>query len=47
MKVSDKDKSYLWYISEACKDILHFVSKIKYHEFEQDKMRRLLLKDRC
>ena len=43
MKVIDKDKSYLWDISEACKDIQQFVSKITYYEFEQDKMRKVLV----
>jgi uncharacterized protein with HEPN domain len=40
MKVIDKDKAYLWDISEACKDILHFISNVNYYDFEQDKMRR-------
>ena len=40
MLVSERDKSYLWDLSEACKDILNFVRNIDSTEFEQSKLIR-------
>ena len=40
MEVNIKDKSYLWDISEACKDILHFIDGVSYHNFSSTKMIR-------
>lgn len=40
MLISEKDKSYLWDIKQACKDILNFVRDIDLAEFECNKMIR-------
>ena len=40
MLPSDKDKAYLWDISEACKDILEFIKGITFHQFSSNKMIR-------
>ena len=40
MNITEKDKSYLWDISEACKDIISFTNNITKYEFSEDKMCR-------
>lgn len=35
-----KDKSYLWDIQEACKDILEFINNVSFYEFAEKKMIR-------
>jgi len=40
MLPSDKDKSYLWDIREACKDILSFIDGVSFHDFSNSKMVR-------
>ena len=40
MQLVEKDKACLWDISEACKDILHFIDNIQFQKFAEDKMRR-------
>jgi len=40
MQLSIKDKSYLWDICEACKDIIQFTSNINFSEFNSNKMIR-------
>jgi len=40
MQINEKDKAYLWDISEACKDILQFIKDMKLQPFAEDKMRR-------
>lgn len=40
MQPSDKDKSYLWDIREACKDILSFIIGLSFHDFSNNKMVR-------
>lgn len=40
MQLNIKDKSYLWDIIEACKDIIQFTSNISYREFCSNKMVR-------
>ena len=35
-----KDKSYLWDICEACKDILEFTANISFQEFSEKKIIR-------
>jgi len=40
MEVSIKDKSYLWDISEASKDILQFIEGVTFHKFSNTKMIR-------
>lgn len=40
MQLNDRDKSYLWDISEACKDILQFIANITPAEFADNKMIR-------
>jgi uncharacterized protein with HEPN domain len=40
MHLSDKDKSYLWDIAQACKEILEFIEGVSYHQFCETKMIR-------
>ena len=40
MLTSEKDKSYLWDITQACEDILNFISNIDLAEFERNKLIR-------
>lgn len=40
MLLSIKDKSYLWDIAEACKDIIQFTENINYDDFCSNKMIR-------
>ncbi len=40
MLLSDRDKSYLWDISEACNDIIQFTENITYKEFSENKLIR-------
>lgn len=40
MLLSDKDKSYLWDIAQACKEILEFVEGVSFHQFCEKKMIR-------
>ncbi len=40
MPLSDRDKSYLWDIEDACKDINIFLQETTYHSFAEDKMKR-------
>ncbi len=38
MLVSEKDRSYIWDITQACEDILNFISNIDLTEFERNKL---------
>lgn len=40
MLTIEKDRSYLWDITQACEDILNFISNIDLAEFESNKMIR-------
>ncbi len=40
MPQDDQARSYLWDMREAAKEIVGFMSGIKFHEFEKNKMLR-------
>lgn len=40
MQLNDRDKAYLWDISEACKDIMQFIQNTSYHEYAENKLIR-------
>ena len=40
MQLNDKDKSYLWDITQASKEILEFVEGVTFHKFCETKMIR-------
>lgn len=40
MQPNDKDKSYLWDIAQASKEILDFINNISYNKFCETKMIR-------
>lgn len=40
MLLDDRDKSYLWDIVDACNDIIAFMEKTSFVDFEKNKMKR-------
>ena len=40
MKISDRDKSYVWDVVEASGDILDFISGLTWNDFSSNKMVR-------
>jgi len=40
MQLSIEDKSYLWDILDACKDIISFLDKKSFEEFDKEKIIR-------
>jgi len=40
MLLNEKDKSYLWDIEDASKDIISFLENTTFHEFSGNKMKR-------
>ena len=40
MQLNERDTSYLWDISEACKDILQFIRDVSFKEFSEKKIIR-------
>ncbi len=40
MQLSERDKSYLWDIEDACQDIIIFMKNTDVNDFSNDKMKR-------
>lgn len=40
MSLDDRNRAYLWDITEACKDIIGFIKGISYEEFSENKLIR-------
>jgi len=40
MQLSERDKSYLWDIQDACNDICDFIDNTSFNDFQNDKMKR-------
>jgi uncharacterized protein with HEPN domain len=43
MQLDDRDKAYLWDITNACTDIIKFIENTSFHDFEIDKMKRFAI----
>lgn len=40
MPLDDRDRAYLWDITEACKDVIAFTKDISYEKFTENKLVR-------